>query len=104
MLFRSRRETLGFFFFSGVALVIENGILAVSHYALDFTSPLSDNIAKNVVGLGVGTLFRFWAYRNWVFRDRNGPAASASVGRFRLRRAGRLPAQEQREDRRVLLK
>jgi hypothetical protein len=39
----------------------------VSHYALGFTSPLGDNIAANVVGLGLATAFRFWSYRRWVF-------------------------------------
>lgn len=62
------REISLFMLFSGIGLVIENGILALSHYGLDYTSPLADNIAKNVVGLGIGTLFRFWSYRTWVFR------------------------------------
>lgn len=65
---RVRRETSLFFLFSGIALVLENGILALSHYGLGYTSPLADNIAKNVVGLGIGTVFRFWSYRTWVFR------------------------------------
>lgn len=64
---RSRELTL-FLLFSGVGLVIENGILALSHYGFGLTSPLADNIAKNVVGLGIGTVFRFWSYRTWVFR------------------------------------
>ncbi|MFF4158507.1 GtrA family protein [Streptomyces sp. NPDC001678] len=64
---RSRELTL-FLLFSAVGLVIENGILALSHYGMDLTSPLADNIAKNVVGLGIGTVFRFWSYRTWVFR------------------------------------
>ena len=49
--------------------------LSVSHYVLDLTSPLADNIAANVVGLAVGTAFRFWAYRRFVFTHR--PAAGA---------------------------
>ncbi|GHF63830.1 membrane protein [Streptomyces mashuensis] len=64
---RSRELTL-FLLFSGVGLVIENGTLGLSHYGLGLTSPLADNIAKNVVGLGLGTVFRFWSYRTWVFR------------------------------------
>ncbi len=64
---RSRELTL-FLLFSGVGLVIENGILALSHYGFGLTSPLADNVAKNVVGLGLGTVFRFWSYRTWVFR------------------------------------
>jgi putative flippase GtrA len=113
---RVRRETVLFFFFSGIALVIENAVLAVSHYGLGYTSPLADNVAKNVIGLGIGTVFRFWSYRTWVFRtaedgDRPG---SAIVDRVRGRGVrgvrgargvrGGLAAKEEREDRRMLLK
>ncbi len=38
----------------------------LSHYGLGFTSRLADNLAT-VVGIGLGTLFRFWAYRRFVF-------------------------------------
>lgn len=65
---RIHRETTLFFFFSGIGLVLENGILALSHYGFGYTSPLADNIAKNVIGLLLGTAFRFWSYRTWVFR------------------------------------
>jgi putative flippase GtrA len=96
---RIRRETTLFFVFSGVALVIENAVLAVSHYGLGFTSPLADNIAKNVIGLGIGTVFRFWTYRTWVF-------TTGSRGRILGRSASRdgFPSEEESEDRRVLLK
>ncbi|WP_031509739.1 GtrA family protein [Streptomyces megasporus] len=87
------REAGLFLLFSGVGLVIENGALAISHYGLGFTSPLADNIAKNVVGLGIATVFRFWSYRTWVFRG--GSAGGRVVG---------VAAEEEREDRRVLLK
>ncbi|MDF4251044.1 GtrA family protein [Streptomyces sp. WMMB303] len=154
---RIHRETVLFFLFSGAGLVLENGILALSHYGFGYTSTLADNIAKNVIGLAVGTAFRFWAYRTWVFRARTkapartrgadaagpttdgpapeqggaadgpasgraagvgeaaalrddapagvrlavGPAASAGAGRIEV---GGLAAEEQREDRRQLLK
>ena len=64
---RSRELTL-FLLFSGVGLLLENGVLALSHYGFGFTSALADNIAKNIVGLGLGTVFRFWSYRTWVFK------------------------------------
>ena len=48
-------------------LAIALACLGFSHYVLGLTSTLSDNIAGNVVGLGLGTLFRFWAYRQLVF-------------------------------------
>ncbi|AXK33916.1 GtrA family protein [Streptomyces armeniacus] len=116
---RVHREVSLFLLFSGIGMVIENGVLALSHYGLDYTSPLADNIAKNVIGLGIGTVFRFWSYRTWVFRDSDAAREreEAALAEARERRAagagsrsgGRagvagLPAQEEREDRRVLLK
>ncbi|MGR2753291.1 GtrA family protein [Agromyces arachidis] len=47
----------------GIALLC----LWVSHYVLGYTSLLADNIATNVVGLALGTAFRFLLYRYWVF-------------------------------------
>jgi putative flippase GtrA len=61
------REFALFVLFSAVALGIAVSCLAVSHYALGFTGPVADNIAANVVGLGLATAFRFWSYRRWVF-------------------------------------
>ena len=63
------REYLLFFVLNGVGLAISVGCLWLSHYALGFTSPLADNISANVIGLGLGTLFRFWSYRRWVFPE-----------------------------------
>ncbi len=61
------REYGLFFLLNGVGLLIALACLAISHYALDFTSTLADNIAANVIGLGLGAAFRFWSYRRWVF-------------------------------------
>lgn len=63
------REYLLFFGLNGVAMLIAMGCLWISHYALGLTSPLADNIAANVIGLGLGTLFRFWSYRKFVFPE-----------------------------------
>jgi len=63
------REYLLFFGLNGVAMVIAMTCLWISHYALGFTSPLADNISANVIGLGLGTLFRFWSYRKFVFPE-----------------------------------
>lgn len=41
--------------------------LWISHHLLGFTSLLADNIAANVIGLGLGTIFRFVLYRYWVY-------------------------------------
>lgn len=61
------QEIFLFFVLNGVAMAIAVLCLFVSHYVLQFTSPLADNIAANVVGVGLGTLFRFVTYRKWVF-------------------------------------
>jgi putative flippase GtrA len=50
-------------------LVIALGCLWFSHYVLGLTSALADNISGNMVGLVLGTLFRFWAYRQFVFTE-----------------------------------
>lgn len=49
----------------GMAIAV--GCLYLSHYVLGFTSLLADNLASNVIGLGLGTLFRFFLYRFWVY-------------------------------------
>ncbi len=61
------REYLLFFALNGVAMVISVSCLWVSHYVLGLDSALADNISANVIGLALGTLFRFWSYRRWVF-------------------------------------
>ena len=62
------REYALFFVLSAIALGIALACLAFSRYVLDLTSVLADNIAANVVGLALGTAFRFRSYRRWVFR------------------------------------
>lgn len=70
--FRHRRsraplqEVLLFFGVNAVALGIAAGVLALSHYGLGFQTRLADNIAT-VIGIGIGTIFRFVAYRYFVF-------------------------------------
>jgi putative flippase GtrA len=63
------REYVLFFLLNGVAMLIAVGCLWVSHYLLGLDSALADNISANVVGLVLGTLFRFWSYRKWVFPE-----------------------------------
>lgn len=69
------RETMLFFLFNGVGLVIELGALGLVKYGLGITGLLAINVAKTG-GLVLGTLFRFWAYRTFVFQ----PAPAAVDG------------------------
>lgn len=68
-----RKETLREGLLFAVTNVIGLGIAAaclfVSHYVLGFTSTLADNVAGNGVGLVLGTVFRFAAYKALVFRS-----------------------------------
>jgi putative flippase GtrA len=61
-----------------VGLVISVSCLAISHDLLGFTSPLADNISGNLIGIGLGTLFRFWAYRRFVFNEFLDPPRDAT--------------------------
>ncbi|WP_223628827.1 GtrA family protein [Microbacterium sp. EST19A] len=63
------KELLLFGLANGGGLLIASGCLFVSHYVLGFTSTLADNISGNVVGLVLGTLFRYFTYRFLVFRS-----------------------------------
>jgi putative flippase GtrA len=60
-------------------LLIAVGCLGFSHYLLGLRSPLADNISGNVIGLVLGTLFRFWAYRQLVFTELRDPAVGPTT-------------------------
>lgn len=73
------REYGLYFGFNLVGLLISAGVLLLSHDVLGSTWPvfqttLADNIAGKVVGVGLASTFRFWAYRRFVFRP-NGSRA-----------------------------
>jgi putative flippase GtrA len=61
------REGLEFLAVSIGGMLIGLACLWVSHYLLGFTSLLADNVATNVLGLALGTAFRFTLYKWWVF-------------------------------------
>ena len=62
-----RREYSVFFVLNCVGLSISLLCLAISHYVLGFESRLADNISANGIGLVLGTTFRFWSYRRFVW-------------------------------------
>lgn len=73
------REALEFGIVSVGGMLIAVGCLVISHYVLGFTSLLADNIASNVVGLALGSAFRFTLYRAWVFHPRRAPQPIAGA-------------------------
>jgi putative flippase GtrA len=62
-----RREYSLFVVLNAIGLAIALLCLSISHYVLGFESRLADNIAANGVGLVLGTAFRFWSYRKFVW-------------------------------------
>lgn len=62
-----RREVSLFVVFNIIGLGLSVVTLVISHDLLGLTSRLADNIAANVVGLALGTLFRYWSYKWFVF-------------------------------------
>jgi putative flippase GtrA len=61
-----RREYTLFFLFNLIGLAIALAVLGVTKYGLGYDSRFAGNVAKTI-GLVLGTLFRFWSYRKWVF-------------------------------------
>ncbi len=83
--FRDRRrhdlllELLEFAAIAVVGMGIALGCLYISRYWMGFDTLFADNIATNVIGLGLGTTFRFLMYRYWVYGDgRKGSKAFAA--------------------------
>lgn len=62
------RELVLFLLVNAGGLVISSGAVFVSYHVLGFHSKLSSNIAGNVVGVGLGTIFRYVTYKFVVFR------------------------------------
>jgi putative flippase GtrA len=59
------RDTVVFFILNGVGLLIYYACLGIRDLA-GLDGKLWYNVAL-VVGTGLGTLFRFWSYRKWVW-------------------------------------
>ena len=67
-----KKEVTIFFAINVLGIGISALCLAFSRYVLDLHSPLSDNVSANIIGVGFGTLFRFYGYRTWVFKSASG--------------------------------
>ena len=64
-----RAETVLFALTNLVGLTIAAGCLYVSHYVLGFTTQFADNVSGNVIGVLLGNVFRYFAYRYIVFTE-----------------------------------
>ena len=72
-------EAMLYFLVSGIALAINAMPLAVSRYGLDLQTPdvspwaeqVADLLSAQVIGTLLAMVFRWWAFRRWVFPDRS---------------------------------
>lgn len=85
------RQYVLFGVLNGVGLLIALACLGVSYYVLGLRGPVAENIAANGVGLALGTAFRFYSYRRWVFDGGSG-AVVAGIPTTRDTDLGRPPA------------
>lgn len=84
------RQYTMFFVLNAIGLGIALTCLAISHYGLGriwpvLQTPVADNIAGQLVGTAMGTMFRFWSYRRFVFRVTDAPVVDdpLSTGQHR---------------------
>lgn len=63
------RELVMFLIMNAIGLGIQAGCVFIAQYGMGLTDRTSLFIAGNVVGLFFGTVFRYLAYRFWVFRE-----------------------------------
>lgn len=82
-----RREVALFVLFNVIGLGFSVVTLGISHDLMGLTSRLADNVSANVVGLALGTLFRYWSYRRFVFVSR-APQGATPSGHRSLAMAG----------------
>jgi putative flippase GtrA len=71
-----RRESVLFFAFNAIGILITDGVIALVHYGLGYHGNLAYN-AANIAGIGLATLFRLFSYRRWVFLHADGQAPAA---------------------------
>src|SRR6476469_7458135 len=61
------RETAFFFGLNAITLVFSAGCIAVFVYPLHYGHQSAMVFFVNLVSIGIGTVFRFWAYKRFVF-------------------------------------
>jgi putative flippase GtrA len=73
-----RREAVLFIVLNVVGLIIAEAVIGLVTYVMGLRGPLEYN-AASFIGTGLGTIFRFWAYRKWVFLDPEGVSAATQL-------------------------
>ena len=64
-----QRELPLFLGLSIVGFAVTEIPVAFSEYVLHLHSALAYNISGNLIGTGIGTIWRFWSFKRWVFLE-----------------------------------
>jgi putative flippase GtrA len=78
----ARAETIMFFVLNAVGLLIQYACLALVTDLLGLSGRLWYTLA-NLLGIAIGTLFRFWSYRKWIWVSPEMHLARLRRGRHR---------------------
>jgi putative flippase GtrA len=73
------REYFLFFVLNGIGLLIQLLCIGFVHYTLHMQGRVPYNVAL-IIGIILGTLFRYWSYKKWVFLPPQLPAVDARTG------------------------
>jgi len=71
-----------FFVLNAIGLGIQLACIGFTYYILGLTDKFSYNVAL-LLGIALGTLFRFWSYRKWVWRAHGGTGGAPAVAEDR---------------------
>jgi putative flippase GtrA len=87
----ARIETIMFFLLNGVGLLIQYGSIFLVTDVFGLSGRIWYTVA-NLVGIGIGTLFRFWSYRKWIWVH---PEEATNLTRGRHRKGAHSTPQNQ---------
>jgi putative flippase GtrA len=91
----ARSETLLFFVLNGVGLLIQYACIGLVTDVFGLSARIWYTVA-NLVGIGIGTLFRFWSYRKWIWVSPEAYLARLRRGRHRKGRTAAVPPAQPR--------
>ncbi|MEU8172883.1 GtrA family protein [Microbispora hainanensis] len=91
------REYVLFFLLNGIGLLPPLLTIGFVSYSLGLHDAVSYNIAQ-FIGVGLGTLFRFWSYKKWVFLavPELAPEKSEEPAEGAVEKVGALPHSDVR--------
>ena len=64
----NKKDALIFLVVNLIAMLFSVVSLGISRYILNLHTVYSDNIAANIIGIGLGTVFRYICYKNIIYK------------------------------------